>query len=171
MTTSLAPPFHDWPRIPYVGVGCIVERHGKILLVRNRRGLWSTPGGHLDFGESPAACAARETLEEAGVVVTNVEFVAMTNDVLADVGKHYVTIWMRGDTTHAETTIEDVAEIAEAGWFSPQEMPGPVHAFFENLIAGHCMPALPENLPSTLRLLAQLMQVRPNSSLERSRER
>jgi 8-oxo-dGTP diphosphatase len=40
-------------KIPYVGVGCIVVRDGNLLLVRNQRGLWSTPGGHLDFGESP----------------------------------------------------------------------------------------------------------------------
>jgi 8-oxo-dGTP diphosphatase len=73
-------------KVPYVGIGCIVVRDGKLLLVRNRRGFWSTPGGHLDFGESPDVCAVREVFEETGVRVANVEFVAVTNDVLTDVG-------------------------------------------------------------------------------------
>jgi 8-oxo-dGTP diphosphatase len=88
-------------KIPYVGIGCVVVRDGKLLLVCNQRGFWSTPGGHLDFGESPDVCAARETFEETGISVTNVEFVAITNDVLTDVGKHYLTVWMRGDADDA----------------------------------------------------------------------
>jgi 8-oxo-dGTP diphosphatase len=84
-------------KIPLVGVGCIVLCDAKLLLVRNKHGFWSPPGGHLDFGETPEACAARETLEETGIAVSNVEFVAITNDVLTDTGKHYLTIWMRGD--------------------------------------------------------------------------
>ena len=41
----------DWPKVPYVG------RQGE-----HGAGSWSTPGGHLDFGASPQACAARESL-------------------------------------------------------------------------------------------------------------
>jgi 8-oxo-dGTP diphosphatase len=159
MTAPLAPPFLDWPRIPYVGVGCIVERDGKILLVREHRGLWSTPGGHLDFGESPAACAAREALEETGVVVSNVRFVAITNDLLDDVGKHYLTVWMRGDATCDDIAIGDCDEISEAGWFTAEQCPRPLHRFFENLICGRSMPSAPDELPDTLRRLGTLVQV------------
>ncbi|MEY2549765.1 MAG: 8-oxo-dGTP diphosphatase [Verrucomicrobiota bacterium] len=137
-------------KIPYVGIGCIVIRNGQLLLVRNQRGFWSTPGGHLDFGESPDVCAARETLEETGVSVTNVEFVAITNDVLADVGKHYVTVWMRGDADGVSTQIGDTAEIIELGWFSPHELPSPLHLYFQNLLEGRCWPRSPSNLPFTI---------------------
>ena len=127
-------------KIPFVGVGCIVIRDGQLLLVRNQRGLWSTPGGHLDFGESPEICAARETREETGVSVSNMQFVAITNDVLADVGKHYVTIWMRGDADGDSTQIGDTAEIKELGWFSPDELPTPLQLYFQNLLEGRCWP-------------------------------
>jgi 8-oxo-dGTP diphosphatase len=100
-------------------------RDGKLLLVRNRQGLWSTPGGHLDFGESPDVCAAREAFEETGVTVSNVQFVAVTNDVLADLGKHYITLWMRGDADSAAGQIGDLGEIVEIGWFSPDALPAP----------------------------------------------
>ena len=137
-------------KIPYVGVGCIVVRDGKILLVRNQRGFWSTPGGHLDFGEARDVCAAREAFEETGVTVSNVQFVAITNDVLADVGKHYLTVWMRGDADGAPAQIGDNAEINELGWFSPDELPTPLHIYFQNLLAGRCWPESLANLPFTI---------------------
>ena len=127
-------------KIPFVGVGCIVIRDGHLLLVRNQLGFWSTPGGHLDFGESPEVCAARETGEETGVAVTNLQFVAITNDVLTDVDKHYVTIWMRGETDSASTQISDTAEIKELGWFRPGELPAPLELYFQNLLEGRCWP-------------------------------
>jgi 8-oxo-dGTP diphosphatase len=133
---------------PQVGVGCIVVRgDGHLLMVQNHRGFWSTPGGHLDFGESPAECAARETFEEAGVRVTGVEFVALTNDVLHDVGRHYITIWMRADAADSALVIGDPAEIAAANWFAPSDLPAPRHVYFEHLLAGQSLPPRPANLP------------------------
>ena len=142
MTTASTP-----DKIPSVGVGCIVVRDGQLLLVRNHRGFWSTPGGHLDFGESPEACAARETFEETGISVTAVQFVAITNDVLEDAGKHYVTIWMRGEARDVPPTIGDTAEIAEIGWFAPDALPSPLHLYFQNLLEGRCLPPSPANMP------------------------
>lgn len=58
---------------PKVGVGAVVVSSGRLLLVRRvmepEVGRWSLPAGFLDAGEDPRAAAARETLEEAGVVV------------------------------------------------------------------------------------------------------
>jgi 8-oxo-dGTP diphosphatase len=141
MTTTSAP-----DKVPQVGVGCIVVREGQLLLVRNHRGFWSTPGGHLDFGESPEACAAREAFEETGVSVTNVEFVAITNDLLDDAGKHYVTIWMRAEA-EGVPVIGDPAEIAEIGWFAADALPAPLQPYFKNLIDGRCLPRTPANMP------------------------
>lgn len=70
---------------PRVGVGCVVMWEGQILLVKSRRrGRWSTPGGNLDFGESPIECARRETAEEAGITVGALRFLALINDVMLD---------------------------------------------------------------------------------------
>jgi hypothetical protein len=68
------------------------------------------------------------------------EFVAITNDVLADAGKHYVTIWMRGDAGSASTRIGDTAEIKELGWFRPDALPTPLQLYFQNLLEGRCWP-------------------------------
>jgi 8-oxo-dGTP diphosphatase len=51
------------------------------------------PGGHLEHGESFAACAAREALEETGLEVGDVRFLTATNDVMEE-GSHYVTVYV-----------------------------------------------------------------------------
>ncbi|MDX1499865.1 MAG: NUDIX hydrolase [Woeseiaceae bacterium] len=56
-------------RNPLPVVGCVPERDGKILLCKRaiepRYGFWTVPAGFMELGESTAAGAARETLEEA----------------------------------------------------------------------------------------------------------
>lgn len=58
---------------PKVGVGVAVVEDGKLLLIRRRmnpeRGKWSLPAGYVDQDEDPAATAAREALEETGLIV------------------------------------------------------------------------------------------------------
>jgi ADP-ribose pyrophosphatase YjhB (NUDIX family) len=55
-----------------LGVGAIVVREGKMLLVRRgrppHRGTWAPPGGHVEHGETIAAAIERELLEETGLV-------------------------------------------------------------------------------------------------------
>ena len=132
-------------RAPRVGVACIVTHGGRTLLVRRQRshgaGSWSTPGGHLDFGETPEACAIRETEEETGIRVVEPEFVAITNDLFADDGKHYITIWMHAEADNGDPVVHDPAEIADAGWFSFDALPSPRFLSLENLLAGRHLPA------------------------------
>ena len=57
-------------------------------------GHWQFPGGHLEFGETPLACAERETLEETGLIVRADKIVAVTNDVFEESAKHYITLFV-----------------------------------------------------------------------------
>ena len=54
---------------PKLIVGCVAEWQERILLCRRaiepRHGLWTVPAGFLENGETTAAGAMRETLEEA----------------------------------------------------------------------------------------------------------
>jgi len=59
---------------PIVGAGAIVERTGKLLLLKRAQppfaGLWGLPGGHVEAHENPKDAAEREVLEETGLRVT-----------------------------------------------------------------------------------------------------
>lgn len=62
----------DLPRVTRLAAYGVIVRDGRILLCRVGpgnlgEGLWTLPGGGLDFGESPAAGAIREVEEETGL--------------------------------------------------------------------------------------------------------
>jgi 8-oxo-dGTP diphosphatase len=62
-----------YPARPWIAVGVVVVRDGKVLLVQRGkepgRGLWAVPGGMVDLGETSQAAAAREAKEETGLDV------------------------------------------------------------------------------------------------------
>jgi 8-oxo-dGTP diphosphatase len=74
------------PQNPTFLIGKRLGSHGA--------GTYALPGGHLEFGESPEECAAREILEETGLEVKNVRFLTATNDILKKDKKHYITMFM-----------------------------------------------------------------------------
>lgn len=56
---------------------CIIENDGQILLKLATRGVskgkWNFPGGKVDEGETVEQAAIRETFEETGLKITNLE--------------------------------------------------------------------------------------------------
>lgn len=66
---------------PNLVIGAIAEWEGKILLCRRaiepRHGLWTTPGGFMENGETTTEAAIRETLEEAGARIAIGELFSM----------------------------------------------------------------------------------------------
>jgi 8-oxo-dGTP diphosphatase len=58
----------SYPIRPWVGVGVVVVRDGKVLLIQRGRdpgrGLWAVPGGMVDLGETCREAARREAKEE-----------------------------------------------------------------------------------------------------------
>lgn len=87
-------------RQPRVGVSVGVWRGGEVLLVERSGdpsgGLWSFPGGHLEWGESLEDAARREVLEETGLRIT-LAGIPLVHEVILSGGdgstfRHYVLI-------------------------------------------------------------------------------
>ena len=128
---------------PHVGTAMIIMKDDKVLLMKRKgphgQGTWSTPGGHLDFGETLEGCATREAKEEVGVDMVDVQFRAVTNDIFEETGKHYVTVWMEGKAV-GEPVIAAQREVDEIGWFAWDALPQPLFLPLENLVKQNSYP-------------------------------
>ena len=128
---------------PQVGTAIIITNNGKVLLMKRKGshspGTWSTPGGHLDFGETPEDCAAREAKEEVGVDVVDIRFRSVTNDLFEASGRHYITVWMEGKPL-GEPFIASKREVEEIGWFPWDALPQPLFLPLENLVNKNSYP-------------------------------
>lgn len=126
-----------------VGTSIIITKDDKVLLMKRKGphggGTWSTPGGHLDFGETLEGCAAREAKEEMGIDVVDIRFRCVTNDVFEDTSKHYITVWMDGKPV-GEPFIAAEQEVEEIGWFAWDALPQPLFLPLENLVRKNTYP-------------------------------
>lgn len=110
---------------PVVGVGGLVVRDGRVLLIRRGKqplyGRWTLPGGTLELGESLEQAVVRELLEETGVRVRPLELLTVFDRIeRADerVVYHYVIVdylceYLSGEPCAASDALE-AAFVAEA---------------------------------------------------------
>lgn len=77
---------------------------------------FALPGGHIEFGETPEECAAREVLEETGLRVKNVRYMTATNDIMSAEGKHYITLFMACEREEDEGEPRNLEPHKCEGW-------------------------------------------------------
>ncbi len=115
------------PGAPVVGVGGVVVRDGRALLVRRGKeplyGRWVVPGGTVELGETLEEAVVREMAEETGLSVEPVEVLTVFDRIDRDGGRvayHFVIVdylcrWRSGEATAAS----DALEVA---WASAEEL-------------------------------------------------
>lgn len=99
----------------------LITRGRDLLLIRKPewpQNRFSLVAGFLDMGESFEECAAREALEETGVTIGNIRYVTSQPWPFPS----QVMIGFVADYLGGEISIQ-ADEIAEARWFSPEELP------------------------------------------------
>jgi 8-oxo-dGTP diphosphatase len=112
--------------------GALVTRRGRLLLVRRAfapwRGAWDIPGGFCGPREHPAHAAVREVREETGLVVRVGDILGMWIDTYAPEGpaadKVTLNIYFHAVIEGPAEERTDPNEVAEIGWFAPDELPG-----------------------------------------------
>ncbi len=94
-----------------IGVAAAVVRGERLLLGRRIAafgdGLWQTPGGKPDPGESLAATAIRETFEETALTIEDPVEIARQVDDFAEIAMRYETVFFavrceRGEPENSE---------------------------------------------------------------------
>ena len=119
-----------YPKRPIVGVGVVVLRGDRVLLVRRakqpRQGEWSLPGGAQELGETVFEAGRREVLEETGVTVEVRGLLDVVDSIQSDdrerIRYHFtlvdvLAVWISGEARAAD----DAAEVA---WFKRAAVPG-----------------------------------------------
>lgn len=74
--------------VRHLSAGAIVIEANQILLVQSRSGHWGLPKGHWELGESLAAAAGREVLEETGLIV-EIKDLAFVTEFHSDTGREH----------------------------------------------------------------------------------
>lgn len=128
---------------PQLAVSAGIFRDGKILLVRRARepakGIYTFPGGRVEFGESLTEALAREVREETGLTIEIVGLIGYREALPAKTGGHghfvilpFAARWIAGDVA-----LND--ELDDARWLTPGALGGlPITHGLEDTIRSAC---------------------------------
>jgi ADP-ribose pyrophosphatase YjhB (NUDIX family) len=109
---------------PKVAAAVLVQKDGRVLLVRRanepHRGLWTLPAGFVNGGEDPAKAAARECLEETGLVVEVTRVLDVIAGLEHDRGADFLIVY-EAQVLSGEMNPADDADAAE--WFPYDDLP------------------------------------------------
>lgn len=117
---------------PKIGVGVMVKNNqGKVLmglrLSKHGYGTWSFPGGHLEFGETMMQAAIRETHEETGLIIDDLELISIADELGAlDQNKHYVNVGFLAHAINGKPTINEPKKWERWEWFDLNKLPEPL---------------------------------------------
>lgn len=110
---------------------------------------------HLEMYESWEDCAKREVKEEMDLDLTDLQFAHVTNDIMEEEGKHYITIFLMGTPVEGSSPPKnmeaDKCEGWEAyAWEDLKHFEGPLFGPLAQCLADE-PPALYEYIHSGLR--------------------
>ena len=109
---------------PKIDTRAAIFRDGKILLVKEKDGRWSLPGGWCDVNVSVGENACKEVKEEAGLDVVPEKVIAVQ-----DWRKHNVVNYVYGvckifvQCRLIGGAFTENSETTEAKYFAPEELP------------------------------------------------
>jgi nucleoside triphosphatase len=107
---------------PTVGV-LIFNRAGEMLLVKSHkwRGKFVVPGGHIELGETAQDAVCRESKEETGLDVYDLQFLCWQQFIYDEAfwkARHFIFIDYACKTDGEQVTLNDEAQ--EYRWQRPE---------------------------------------------------
>ena len=113
------------PSRPQLAISAAVFRDGKILLVRRARspgkGIYSLPGGRVEFGETLHTALHREVAEETSLKIEIGDLAAWREVVpTAEGGGHYVILSFAARWIAGEPALNE--ELDDWQWLAPEAL-------------------------------------------------
>lgn len=108
---------------PVEGVVAVIERDGRLLVIRRAAGVvapgsWCLPGGAIEAGETPADAIVREVAEEVGLVVRPDREIWRWSRPDGSLRLYW---WRAAMKDIGDRTTPSAAEVAECRWVTPAE--------------------------------------------------
>ena len=118
----------EYPEAPIAGVGVVVFKGDKVLLVRRgkepSRGRWGLPGGAVELGETVAQAAEREVSEECGIEIEIRDVIEVIDRIIPDddgqIRYHYILIDLLAEHRRGDPTAS--SDAAEVRWVLEKEL-------------------------------------------------
>lgn len=114
-----------------VGVHLVIEDDGRVLLGRRKGtayadGLWHTPAGHMEPGESITRAMAREADEELGIIIAeqDLDLVHALHHLDADDGRGRLQLFFRPARYTGRISNAEPDKCHELGWWPLDDLPG-----------------------------------------------
>jgi 8-oxo-dGTP diphosphatase len=123
---------------PLVGISVLVVKRGRLLLGKRRgshgAGEYACPGGHLEQLESFQDCAAREVLEETGLLIETPRFLRVLN-ATQYAPKHYVDLAFVAEWKAGDPEVREPDKVDRWDWYALSALPSPLFAMLPSAIA------------------------------------
>ncbi len=126
--------FEDKPKKIGVGFGVmIINKENQVLLGRRHEnpekadsefrvsGVWTMPGGKMEYGENFEEAANREVFEETGIKLKNPKVICINND--KNEHAHFITLGLFSDEFEGFPRTMEPDEITEWKWFNLNSLP------------------------------------------------
>jgi 8-oxo-dGTP diphosphatase len=97
--------------------------------------MWAPPGGHLEEDESVEQCAARELLEETGIVARAWHVGPYSVNDFADISRRYVTLFVVSTASDGDAQVREPDKCAQWQWYAWDALPSPLFAPFAAVVA------------------------------------
>ena len=125
---------------PAIGIGVYIFNHkGQVLLGKRKgshaSGLFSSPGGHLEFAQSFEEAVRKEVEEETGLKVRNPKIFFVDNNLgYIKEGKHYITLSFKTSDFEGEPQVLEPEKCEFWNWYSLDELPTPLTEWTERAL-------------------------------------
>ena len=73
--------------------GCIIINKNKVLLIKQTKGHWGFPKGHVEKDETEIETAIREVKEETGLDIKDLKLVGVNNNVSPNFNRYLVFLF------------------------------------------------------------------------------
>ncbi len=118
----------EYPEAPIAGVGVVVVKEDKVLLVRRGkepgRGRWGLPGGAVELGETVAQAAEREVDEECGIEIEIRDVIEVIDRIIPDddgqIRYHYILIDLLAEHRRGDPIAS--SDATEVRWVLEKEL-------------------------------------------------